>query len=72
MIRLAPLHLDHRTRLRGEHPEVGEHVGLPRCLELLASIVIAGLVEDVGLDPNLGVGVHARKCLRVASVIASA
>ena len=50
--RLATLHLDHRAGLRGEQPEVGQHVALARQLELLAPIVVARLREDVGLDPR--------------------
>ena len=50
--RLAALHLDHRPGLRGEQPEVGEHVALAGELELLGAVVVAGLGEDVGLDPG--------------------
>ena len=55
--RLPPLHLHHRPRLRGQHPEVGQQIVLPRHLKLLRTIVIARLVEDVdGRAGGLGHG----------------
>ena len=50
--RLAPLHLDHRPRRRGQQPKVGEQVVLLRRFELLEPIVAASLLEYVGRGPG--------------------
>jgi hypothetical protein len=49
---LAALHLDHWAGLRGEDAEIGEQIALLGRLELLETVVSAGLLEDVDGRPG--------------------